>query len=242
MNIQQCGDNKLHNSRNKCSFTWFTLQGWQTWSISNELHIKIWPPLSKWITLLLTFSPRLLLYLYFCISSSVHNTYMYVLRHTNRSKRTPVSIYSWQGVSGSRWRALCHMLNHPSVAAYLYQVHSIPIQRGWKKLALCSSVGTESTTLARREITAKTSDKDGLWSNRTTDSFAGFSYSFFPGSVKEQMFISSHYCFCLFTKKRQTKAKYGHNCRIRRLEYIVLVWCQQTVHTPIDQSSKQLYF
>lgn len=136
------------------------------------------------------------LYFFFCPQ------HICMRAHTNRSKRTLVSIYSWQGVSGSRWRALRHMLNHPSVAAYLYQVHSIPIQRGWKKLALCSSVGTASTTLAGREITAKTSDKDGLWSNRTTDSFAGFSYSFFPGSVKEQMFISSHYCFCLFTKKK----------------------------------------
>lgn len=162
--------------------------------------------------------------------------------HTNRSKRTPVSIYSWQGVSGSRWRALCHMLNHPSVAAYLYQVHSIPIQRGWKKLALCSSVGTESTTLARREITAKTSDKDGLWSNRTLTALLASAILFFQEVWKNKCSFQAITAFAFLQKKGKLKQKYRHNCRIRRLEYIVLVWCQQTVHTPIDQSSKQLYF
>ncbi len=51
---------------------------------------------------------------------SLPHTHTHTHIHTHRQASTHSFIFSWQGVSRSRWRALCHMLNHPSVAACLH--------------------------------------------------------------------------------------------------------------------------
>lgn len=238
MSIQQCGDNKLHNS----SFTWFTLQGWQTWSISNELHIKIWPPLSKWITLLLTFSPRLPLYLYFCISSSVHNTYMYARAHKQEQAHTRfyllVTRCQREQVEGTTPHAepsVCRCLSlsgtqHTNTARLK---EASALQQCWDCKHNSCGERDYSQDIRQRRTVKQQNNWQLCW----------LQLFFFSGKCERtNVHFKPLLLLPFYKKKGKLKQKYGHNCRICRLEYIVLVWCQQTAHTPIDQSSKQLYF
>lgn len=168
---QQCGDNKLHNSRNKCSFTWFTVQAWHTWSISNEfskLCIKFGLHFPNetfcfWISLHTCHLP---LYL-----SCAH---IYMHAHTSKSK-THTHFYLL--VTRCQQEQVEGTLPHaePSVCRCL-SLSGTQHTNTTRLKETSSSAGTENITLAWRQITAKASDKEGVWGNRTTDSFAGFWY------------------------------------------------------------------
>lgn len=96
-----------------------------------------------------------------------------------------------------------------------------------------------SCACEKREITAKTSDKDWLWSGRTTDSFAGFSLI----SVIERMFILSPHWHCHPMEKdiyKEKKSRY--NCRINDIKHFL--WLPLTITTTLSKmnlNSKQFY-
>lgn len=78
-------------------------------------------------------------------------------KHTKKLISMLVFIHLWQGVSRSRWRALCHMVNHPSVAAHLQispgTKHTNPAQlREREASTMLHFQDTERNTCGKRDL------------------------------------------------------------------------------------------
>lgn len=131
--------------------------------------------------------------------------------HTQTGGHTHIFISPRDKVSaGAGGGHSCHMLNHPSVAACLHitpgkqHTNTTKLRQTSSQQQFWSSKYNSNTwkhTCEKTAITAKISDKDWLWSSRTADIFAGFSYIFylfiyFVHTLLQKVFISSPGCYC----------------------------------------------
>lgn len=91
-------------------------------------------------------------------SSSLLLSLSFTHTERERSKHTHICICSWQGVSRSRWRTRCLMLNHPSVAACL---RTTP---GTRHTNATTKPGQTSTL---RRAQDDESNSDTLWEERS---------------------------------------------------------------------------